>query len=505
MAGLPPKKTKGKIVKKSKSVKNEVPQFRFEEIPVGQIVVDDGWNSRKRFDEEQLFALGESLREAGQAQTIVVNCTDDGVYHLVSGERRLRAAREAGVERLAAKVYDDAPTRLLTELRFAENFHRANLTHIEQALDMERMEEAGFSIAEIAERAGMSEDTVRRKISLLELPEDVQQMIDREQNPLPVHQAQLLVGLSTSDAIRIARDAAPIVGAVAGEQQVRRWVEQITKGPELPMEEDEERPQKQSSAKSGGKVLSNVRYDPDEDADAGIETDGELLKTDASMPHKTNRHKVFINPNHYCLPLPVKLKAKAEVYYATDGRRWYYNWDLSTKMGGKGGFPSADDRTNSKDTAPEAVTAALQEMQDYADGMAEQATAKTQLEVMREIIETIGRHLQIIAKAYKPAAPTLDLIPLLSREDEQHVAASVLSPTARFFSRIHQQRLILRVDEPIDCCFRIVGKKAKKFVCRLSSAVCDDGMEITCADPVEFPESCPLARTIIMHNLNGAE
>lgn len=142
------------------------------EIPIDR-VRPNPHQPRRRFDEAELATLTESIREHGILQPILVTETIDG-YQLVTGERRLRAAGAAGLERIPAIVRQlDDQTQL--EVALIENLQREDLDAIEAARGFRRLiDEFGFSQDLIAARVGRARSTVANTLRLLELAPSVQ-------------------------------------------------------------------------------------------------------------------------------------------------------------------------------------------------------------------------------------------------------------------------------------------------------------------------------------------
>ena len=135
---------------------------------------------RRRFDEAELATLTESVRAHGILQPVLVTETIDG-YRLVAGERRLRAAQAAGLERIPAVVRQlDDQAQL--EVALIENLQREDLDAIEAARGFRRLiDEFGFSPERIAARVGRARSTVANTLRLLELAPSVQTAIaDRQ-------------------------------------------------------------------------------------------------------------------------------------------------------------------------------------------------------------------------------------------------------------------------------------------------------------------------------------
>ena len=148
---------------------------------------------RRRFDEVELASLAASIREHGVLQPILVVETMDG-YQLVAGERRLRAASAAGLERIPVVIRQlDAAAQL--EVALIENLQRENLDPIEAAHGFRRLiDEFGFTHERIADRVGRARSTVANTLRLLELAPRVQLAVADRQ--LTEGHARALGGLS---------------------------------------------------------------------------------------------------------------------------------------------------------------------------------------------------------------------------------------------------------------------------------------------------------------------
>lgn len=142
-------------------------------------------NPRQRFDEEQLQQLAESLRHHGMLEPVVVRPdpeqTDRGLprFLLIAGERRWRAAKLAGLERIPARVLPEVVSDAAAlELTLIENLQRQDLDPIEEATGYKALAELGWKQAAIAKAVNRSQPTIANAIRLLKLPADV---IDRIQ------------------------------------------------------------------------------------------------------------------------------------------------------------------------------------------------------------------------------------------------------------------------------------------------------------------------------------
>jgi ParB family chromosome partitioning protein len=142
------------------------------EIPLERIRPNP-YQPRRRFDPVELEQLATSIRDHGVLQPVLVTETLDG-YQLIAGERRVRAAELAGLERIPAIVRRLAPRDQL-ELALVENLQREDLDPIETALGYRRLiDEFGFSQDQIARRVSKARSTVANTLRLLELEPAVQ-------------------------------------------------------------------------------------------------------------------------------------------------------------------------------------------------------------------------------------------------------------------------------------------------------------------------------------------
>ena len=134
---------------------------------------------RRHLDHGTTSGLAESIRAQGVLQPLVVRPGDDGGYELIAGERRWRAAREAGLASVPALVRaaDDRETLLLA---LVENVAREDLAPLEEARAYAVLvDEFGLSLGEVAARVGHSKPAVSNRLRLLELPHDVMGMLER--------------------------------------------------------------------------------------------------------------------------------------------------------------------------------------------------------------------------------------------------------------------------------------------------------------------------------------
>ena len=176
---------------------------------------------RRRFEPDATAGLAASIRAQGVLQPVVVRPRGEGGYELIAGERRWRAAREAGLPTLPAVVRnaDDRDTLLLG---LVENVAREDLSPIEEARAYASLvDEFELSLGEVADRVGRSKAGVSNRIRLLELPDDVLWRVARGE--LTEGHARAVLALRDNDARRrlarrIARDGLSVRAAERAAQ-----------------------------------------------------------------------------------------------------------------------------------------------------------------------------------------------------------------------------------------------------------------------------------------------
>jgi ParB family chromosome partitioning protein len=133
---------------------------------------------RTHFDEESLAELAASIRTQGLVQPIVVTPAADGTFTIVAGERRFRAAQQAGLTEVPVAVREVADERALLELALVENLQREDLDPIEEGEAYRVLQESfGLSQEAIAERVGKSRPAVANALRLLRLPPAVRELL----------------------------------------------------------------------------------------------------------------------------------------------------------------------------------------------------------------------------------------------------------------------------------------------------------------------------------------
>jgi len=177
---------------------------------------------RKRFDGEAGSGLAESIRAQGVIQPLLVRPRTEGGYEIVAGERRWRAAREAGRQTVPAVVRetDDRDTLLLG---LVENVAREQLTPVEEARAYAVLiDEFGLGLGDVAERVGRAKPTVSNRIRLLELPDDVLGMVERGQ--LTEGHARAVLAVPDNEGRRrLAREIVQKGLSVRAAEQRAKW------------------------------------------------------------------------------------------------------------------------------------------------------------------------------------------------------------------------------------------------------------------------------------------
>lgn len=154
----------------------EVPGARLVHINPNDIVPNPR-QPRTNFDPEHFAELVHSVREFGVLQPVVVRLNEKGEHELIMGERRTRAAREAGLDSIPAIVRDTADEHLLRDA-LLENLHRSELNPLEEASAYQQLlEDFGITQEELATRIGRSRPQISNTIRLLKLPVPVQQRV----------------------------------------------------------------------------------------------------------------------------------------------------------------------------------------------------------------------------------------------------------------------------------------------------------------------------------------
>lgn len=171
-------------------------QDKIWNIPISEVSPDPN-QARRYFDMESLKELAESIKGHGILQPLLVSEKTDGGYELIAGERRLRAARLAGlsfVPVLVKKLVDQDKL----EVALIENVQREDLNPIEEAFAYKRLiEEFGMTQEEVGQKVGKSRPAVGNAVRLLDLPEEIQAALI--EGKINTGQARSLLSLETTE------------------------------------------------------------------------------------------------------------------------------------------------------------------------------------------------------------------------------------------------------------------------------------------------------------------
>jgi len=200
------------------------------EIPI-QGVTPNPKQPRTHFDEETIDSLAASIREVGVLQPIVVRRAQGG-YELIAGERRLRAAKKAGLATIPAVIRDSEDADTLREA-IIENIHREDLGPIELAEAFRSLlDDLGLKQETLAERLGVSRSHIANTIRLLQLSPDVQQLL--ADGKITAGHARSLLGMPDAEAqaTLALRAAAQGLSVREVEELVRVFVDGPPQKPE---------------------------------------------------------------------------------------------------------------------------------------------------------------------------------------------------------------------------------------------------------------------------------
>lgn len=250
------------------------------EIPLTEIRPSP-YQPRKRFDDKRLEELTASIRAQGVLSPVIVRQAPDG-YELVAGERRVRAAERAGLERIPAVIRDASNTEML-EVALIENLQREDLNPIEEAEVYRRLiEEFGMTQEAVAGRVGKDRASIANAVRLLRLPPKLQE--DLIEGVLSAGHGRALLTLENRDLQLKAREA--IVRRDLSVRATELLVKQLKaqpaargrilrrQAPELTDAEERLRralATKVQIIRSGGRGRIEIEFYSDEDLDRLIE------------------------------------------------------------------------------------------------------------------------------------------------------------------------------------------------------------------------------------------
>lgn len=190
--------------------------------------------ARKYFDEEAIDELASSIEEHGIIQPLTVRRLQDGSYEIIAGERRWRAARKLGLDKVPARIIE-ADDREAMEMGLVENLQREDLNPIEEAQGYKTlMEVYGLTQEKAAERVGKSRPAVANSMRLLNLPEDV--IVRVENCELSAGHARSLLALEDGETISELADRVCREGLTVRQTEalVKKTIAEANRPPEEP-------------------------------------------------------------------------------------------------------------------------------------------------------------------------------------------------------------------------------------------------------------------------------
>ena len=257
--------------------KEPVPQHAdVQEVPLGQII-PNRYQPRTTFSEGEISELAESIKKNGLIQPVMVRRKGDGLYELIAGERRFRAAKLAGLMTIKAVIRNSSDEQAM-ELALVENLQRQDLNPMEAARAYHRLiTEFGLTQEQVAQRIGKDRSSIANISRLTNLPHDIQQLLELGQ--LTTGHAKVILGLSTPAAQHsLARS---IIDGQLSVRQAEKIAAQGSKprrvpGRPIPHSDIEDRLQKHlgtrvtiQKGRRGGKIL--LHYFGPEELDRLIE------------------------------------------------------------------------------------------------------------------------------------------------------------------------------------------------------------------------------------------
>ena len=185
---------------------------------------------RKSFNEEELAALADSIRQHGVIQPLTVRLLDTGYYQIIAGERRWRAARMAGLREVPVVIIE-ADDKKAMELALIENLQRADLTPIEEARGYQQLiGEYGLTQEQVADRVSKARPAVANAMRLLSLPDELLSMV--ESGKLTAGHARAL--LSIKDERQQLAVAQKVVNLQLSVRQTEAMCKKLLKAEQKP-------------------------------------------------------------------------------------------------------------------------------------------------------------------------------------------------------------------------------------------------------------------------------
>ena len=209
----------------TESKENAKESNEYKEVFVNISLVEPNRNQpRKEFDKNALSELANSIKQYGILQPIIVQKNED-MYEIIAGERRWRAAKEAGLTEVPVIIRDYDKQKIM-EISIIENIQRENLNPIEEAMAYQSlMEEYGLKHEELAERVSKNRSTITNSMRLLKLSDNIQQMII--DGKISAGHAKVLLSVeNTSEQEKIAQE---LISKSLSVRELEKLVKQYIK------------------------------------------------------------------------------------------------------------------------------------------------------------------------------------------------------------------------------------------------------------------------------------
>ena len=204
---------------------NTKENHEYKEVFINISLVEPNRNQpRKEFDKDALSELANSIKQYGILQPIIVQKNED-MYEIIAGERRWRAAKEAGLTEVPVIIRDYDKQKIM-EISIIENIQRENLNPIEEAMAYQSlMEEYGLKHEELAERVSKNRSTITNSMRLLKLSDNIQQMII--DGKISAGHAKVLLSVeNTSEQEKIAQE---LISKSLSVRELEKLVKQYIK------------------------------------------------------------------------------------------------------------------------------------------------------------------------------------------------------------------------------------------------------------------------------------
>lgn len=263
--------------------RNEIPQNKqVQDLPLAEIH-PNRYQPRRTFSDDSIQQLAQTLQEEGLLQPIIVR-EDQGGYEIIAGERRFRAAKSLGWEKIPAIVnnLDDQQT---ASLALIENLQRENLNPIDEAQAYEQLMQLNdLTQTQLAQDIGKSQSYVANKLRLLKLAEPVQEHLAKGE--LSARHGRAILGLSEEDQVKLAEEV-------------------VKQG--LSVKETEERAAKRANPKPAVKKKAVVRYGRDMQLQINTIKQAVKLAKESGVKVKVTEAK---SPDEYQITIVMKKQRK---------------------------------------------------------------------------------------------------------------------------------------------------------------------------------------------------